>query len=302
MRTTSYLSSARVVSILLVLAMYLDIDLTRDQLQRNAWLNDARQIYARSFLGRLTKPLRNTREEVLGVGTVMIEQLHLPAGQERADGPVWVVKVTRVDGKQWRATIGEKTIGQSERELAERLQRIAATLGLKDTEKSDITALFRAIERDSAERKVTVPGVDLAFRPDIAPWVIAVLSLGFLLMVRNQLRRVLIDRDLALDEPWIVVDSGSGLERLVAAGWLLAIWAAPWITSGCLLAVFSSQIIVDGAVTTWPKELLACGASLLLICLGGWTSLTVTSDLLCLRRLRKQKLERLTSEPSAAAP
>jgi len=302
MRTTSYLSSARVVSILLVLAMYLDVDLTRDQLQRNAWLNDARRIYAQAFLAKLAKPLRDTREEVLGVGIVVIEKLRLPAGQERGAEPAWGVKVTRVDGREWRVTIAERAIDQSEKELAEGLQRIAARLGLKDTEKIDITALFRAIERDSAERKVTVPGVDLAFRPDIAPWVISVLSLGFLLMVRNQLRRVLTDGDLALDEPWIVVDSGNGLERLVAGGWLLAIWAAPWITNGCLLAVFSSQIIVDGAVTTWPKELLACGASLLLICLGGWTSLTVTSDLLRLRRLRKQRLERLTAELGTVVP
>ena len=80
----------------------------------------------------------------------------------------------------------------------------------------------------------------------------------------------------------------------MAGGWLLAIWAAPWIASGCLLAVFSSQIIVDGAVSTWPREVLACVASLLLVVAGGWASMTATADLLRLRRLRRARLDDLT--------
>lgn len=292
MKSSSYLSSARTLSVLMLLAVYLDIDLTRGQLERNGWLNEARQVYAAAYVEGAGQQPSMPQIDVPGVGQISAKKEMVRPNYES-----WAVRVKRVDGRQWRAVVDGR---DSSSLRVQRLQRIAAALGLKDPDKIDgnVPALFRAIERDSTERKVTVPGVDLAFRPDIAPWIIALFTLGFLLLMRNQLGRVLMDEDLAMDEPWIVVDGGRGLERLVAAGWLIAIWAAPWVASGCLLAVFSSQIIVDGAVTTLPRELLACGASLVLVVLGGWASLTTTSDLLRLRRLRQVRLERVRAGDS----
>lgn len=294
MRTTSYLSSARVYSLVMLLAVYLDFDLARTQLERNSWLNEARHVYALEYLRDPAHQTVNAPHDVVGVGAISVTKASRTTDFLSRE-LVWVVSVRRTDGRQWRAPVLEKAMSeQSEKASAEKLQRIAADLGLKDADKVEVGQLFRSIERESADRKVTVPGVELAFRPDVAPWAIAVLTLGFLVLIRNQIRRVLADKDLALDEPWIALDGDRGLERLVGGGWLLAIWAAPWIASGCLLAVFSSQIIVDGAVSTWPKEVLACVASLLLVLLGGWASLTATADLLRLRRLRRARLDELT--------
>jgi hypothetical protein len=294
MRTTSYLSSARVYSLVMLLAVYLDLGLARTQLERNGWLNEARHVYVLEYLRNPSHQAVNAPQDVVGVGAISVTEGNAYSHGQSVPG--WIVSVRRTDGRQWRASVPKQEMSeQSEKASAEKLQRIAADLGLKDVDKVEVGPLFRSIERESADRKVTVPGVDLAFRPDVAPWAIALLTLGFLVLIRNQTRRVLADKDLALDEPWIVLDGDLGLERLVAGGWLLAIWAAPWLASGCLLGVFSSQIIVDGAVTTWPKEVLACVASLLMVLSGGWASLTATADLLRLRCLRRARLDELTS-------
>jgi hypothetical protein len=140
------------------------------------------------------------------------------------------------------------------------------------------------------ERRIAVPGIGLEFRNGVAPWFIALGVLGLIVQIRNQVRRTFLDSELALSEPWLIVDGRRGVEKFVAGAWAGALLVAPWITTGCLIAVFAAESSANGWSTGLVEESithLAVGSVLLI---GGWSSLTLCGDLLLLRRLRLAKL------------
>jgi hypothetical protein len=159
-------------------------------------------------------------------------------------------------------------------------------------------AIRKKIELHALERRTAVPGIGLEFRNGIAPWFIALTVLGLIVQIRNQVRRTFLDPELAINEPWLLLDGRRGLEKIVAGGWALALVMAPWITTGCLIAVSTVESMTDGWVTGIAQETIfhVCLASLLVF--GGWSSLTMFGELLRLRRMRLEKLRTLAPQSS----
>ncbi len=165
--------------------------------------------------------------------------------------------------------------------------------GLSPLQESAI--ILAKIEADAMQRRITVPGIGLEFGNGIAPWFIALTVIGLVVQIRNQVRRTLLDPEVALNEPWLILDGRRGLEKVGAAGWAFALLVAPWITNGCLVAVITAKGMADGWVMGAAQETIfhLCLATLILA--GGWSSITLSGELLRLRRLRLEKLTALMS-------
>lgn len=313
MNTSSYLSSARVYSLVMLVAVYLSAELVTGYTRRVNLLVEARHIWAIHFLrgaddcesDKKVEELSATTSEVSGIGNVTVDSLPNTAASspsvldpgaassnDQSNERKWQVTVKRIDGGIWRSLVAEKEIKQ-ESDPVEKLKKIRLEMGLEDSDRADPNSLFRSIEREILDRKVTIPGVEVAFRSDIMPWIISIFTLGLLLMIRNQLRQVTQSAGLAIDEPWIILDGESGLEKIVGGGWLLAIWIAPWIANGCLAPLFSGRVIADGAITTWTMDLAIFSLMGILFVLSGWASLTVINLLIQLRWMRREKLNKL---------
>lgn len=325
MKSTAYLASARVYSLLMLVAVYLGFNLASSYARRVNLLQEARHACATEYL--LVHQDRASPRQIAGVGTLRGEHLELEYTNEsfeRYKAPAWLITVTRSSGRKWESIIydaelrqkgdeqpkaltaplsgseagsaGKSPAGNSvmPSECVSNLKRIALELGIKEPDQNEYNLILRDIEQEVVDREVTVPGIEVAFRRDQAPWIIAFLTFGLLLMIRNQIRWVLLDKDLALEEPWMIVDATRGLERLIALGWFAAIWLAPWIATGCLLVVLSGSAIADaGIVSTLRATLVALTVTTLAL-LGGWASLTVAADLLRLRRLRQERLRNMS--------
>lgn len=54
-------------------------------------------------------------------------------------------------------------------------------------------------------------------------------GLALMALVRNRIRYVSQDPELGIGEPWLLVDSTVGLEKLLANCWLLFLVLAPWL-------------------------------------------------------------------------
>lgn len=330
MKSTSYLSSARVYSVLMLLSVYLGFNLATSYARRINLLHEARQAFAVLYLANEdTNPFR----QVAGIGSVNIRLIEV---DDRSDWfvetrkkHVWLLTVVRSTGRQWESVVDKAqietepvvpsatpvstteeaahtanaalSVARSTPDKASaNITRIALELGLKDSDQKHYSLILRDIEQEIVDREVTVPGIDLAFRSDLAPWIISILVIGFLLLIRNCVNTVLLDKELALGEPWIVVDAGTGLEKCVATGWLIAIWIAPWIATGCLLVVLSGGGVADGGIASTTRTTVASIIVMVLVVIGGWASLTVTASLLQLRRQRRELLRQSLVKPPSS--
>ena len=164
----------------------------------------------------------------------------------------------------------------------------------------DADLIRKKIEADALEKRITIPGIGLEFANKVAPWFIALAVLGLIAQIRNQVRRTFLDPKLAIDEPWLILDARRGLEKAVAACWVFAIFISPWIVTGCLIAVSTAEGMADGWRAGIGSEILFILSLVALLLLGGWSSLTVTGELLRLRRLRLGLLGPLITQGESA--
>jgi hypothetical protein len=271
MKSDAYLSAARLYAAAVLILLFLDLDLVSAQVRRNAWLQRVREIWAADFVARNPDV---AAAAVPGVGQVSARAINAETP------PLMEVAVARHDGRVWRVRAATKGTRAE-------VDATAAGLGVKDAEQLKFDWLLHEVEREILDRRISVPGSELSFSGYVAPWVIAGLALALLVMIRSHVGRALRDPQHAVAEPWIVLDGAHGLEKALAGTWLGALLLAPWITVGCLLAAISSQIIADGPLP-WLREIVVIAGVLALVTAGGWTSVTLTADVLRLRagRLR----------------
>jgi hypothetical protein len=322
MKSTAYLASARVYSLLMLVAVYLGFNLALSYARRVSLLQEARHAFVTEYL--LVHDDRASSRQIAGVGTLRGERMEPDYTNETFEvtkAPAWLVTVTRSSGRNWESIIYDTELRQNANEQLSNpltaappgiepasarkgptaltasvttLKRIALELGIKEPDQNEYNLILRDIEQEVVDREVTVPGIEVAFRRDQAPWIIAFLTIGFLLLIRNQLRWVMLDNDFALEEPWIILDATRGLERLVAYGWFVGICLAPWIATGCLLVVVSGGVVADAGIVSKLRTTVVSMSVTTLVLLGGWASLTVAADVLRLRRLRQDRLRKLS--------
>lgn len=288
MSTSAYLSSARTSSLVMLVAVVVGYQLASSFARQASLILDARKAFATVYLQRSPYRLLGVPNSVRipGIGRMST------AGLERPDSSIaFLVAVHTQDNRRWGTVVGYPVYPDTSiaNDAERTLHQIAREIGVADPDEQNYTDTFVAIERPWSNRDVKVPGIDLGFRADVAPWIIALAIVILLIMIDNQVRTVLGDPDLASDVPWLVLDARGGLEKLVAGAWLLAVALAPWLAGGSVILMFAGQVQAAGLVTPVLLQVLAFVTVLALLLTGGWVSLTVVSRLLHLRRLRQLK-------------
>lgn len=292
MKTGSYMSSARTTSLLVVLLAYVSVDQVGSFLGNAGALQQAREALARAYVLN-----QASSDQVPGVTSITRDPVKHSCSSGYVDGTG--VTVLRTDNRRWRADAFWCPSGglPDPAEPRATLIRIARELYLPAPANADPAELFADIEHHLIDVRVNIAPLGFAMRADLTPWVIGPVVVGLLALMRNCTRRVLEDSEHALGEPWLLVDPGVGIERVVAGLWMLALVLAPWVCGSAIFASFAWRVYADGSITTALTDvsMLAVAATVLLT--GAWLGTTVASDLIALRAERKISEETALKSP-----
>lgn len=281
MKSTEYLSAARTTSLLVLLLVYVALDQSMSFYRSSQWLHDSRDAFAEAFALDLVNG-----GEVAGITAIEKHQTGVRSCTADTTTPVFRVTVVRLDQRRWQSDQAWCTGKPTLEHLTGQVRRVARQLHLDVGAMPTMEEMFGEVEHKLIDERVDIGALGFALRADLAPWVIGPIVVGLLALMRNNLRAVRNDREHALEEPWLVVDAGVGVERLIASLWLASIVAAPWVSGASILAAFASRVYADGSITTPLTDVTLVAVSLGVLVAGGWLALTVASDLLALRERR----------------
>lgn len=323
---SSYLSSARNLSILLLALLVTAMHVSLSHLSQVKDLQVARRVLAMDYaVQQITSFADSIDDEQAGqlftkwsmieisparsdftIGSVMLEGIGTLAvvitlyrvGKIRVsevrvdvDGPRrWTSKQSLAGSI---AIPSQASVGDALRDIAlklnpshESLSEIAFRWQIDLPADSSPDLVYRRVEREFVRREVTVPTVSIGLSSVTAMWWLAVGIVVLSILIRNQLR--LVERYSIFEGtgPWLVLDQTKGLERLLATTWLWSIFLSPWIVGALLLMTVSGQTIAD-SVSAPPVHALSRVLGLVIIpIVGGWSTSTLVVTLLVLRRKR----------------
>lgn len=282
------LSSARVFAVVLLAVWYVALNVAVEQAAHMGRLQGARQMFAAHYIA----DQREQDSDVLNVdlphylGTPTIRRQ--PYGGLFFSKDIEGVEVVQIDGERWTAVAPK--IG---RQVAmTRLLAIASHGGIDASRKESFYQLFGEVQQKllASQKQVSVPVVGLQVEAGNAAWALAGLTLVLLLLIRSRVRRVFLDPELAIEQPWLVLDWHTGIERVAATTWLLLVLLGPWVANVALAVTLAAQISAEGAITSVPGDVLRISLMLSLLLLSVWTALLTVSDLHHLRTLRFRHL------------
>jgi len=287
----SSLNSARNFATVLLVVCYVSFDVAVDHTGKMELLQQARKVFASHFV--YFNPVDAQDEPqplpVPLVGTVT----HVVVKKSGLLGTstLHFVQVVRLDESEWLAGTAPLASEEMPDAAMEAAVSIAARIGVDVKDNESFTDLFRRIESELVDRQgVTVPMLGLPVDAANAAWALSLLVLGLMVLIRSRVRRVFYDPDLAVDEPWLILDGRTGVERVAAWAWLALVLSAPWVTYATLSTTIAVQIPAAGGVSTIAGDALRLGGSLAVFAIAAWTSILTVADLLLLRELRGEQL------------
>lgn len=168
------------------------------------------------------------------------------------------------------------------------LDEVAELLGIIVNQDQGYVILYQEITNKILGATVAVPGTGLGFQGTQVMWVCTILILGLLIVIRDRIQHVLRDPELARDERWLLVDGIDGIEKVVAQIWLLGLLLVPSVVSSGLILTLTIQTTANGAISGWFGDLFTVFASLGLLLLNVWLSLSTVSCVLNLRGRRNK--------------
>jgi hypothetical protein len=149
---------------------------------------------------------------------------------------------------------------------------------------------FAAVEEMLLRQPVSIPSVGLGVESKEAIWVLVVSVIVLLVLLRSRVNACVDRSSPALEQPWLILDARSTIERFAAGCWLVAIGLSAWVANGSLIALVVSEKYAEGAIAEVPGRTFAALCILTLVGVGGWLSATCVSQLLRLRGLRHAAL------------
>lgn len=144
--------------------------------------------------------------------------------------------------------------------------------------------IYRRVEREFITREVSLPSVGFGVRSSTAMWWLGFGTLVLLIMVRNQVGIAGRFYSSTRSEPWLVLDLSKGLERVLANLWLWAIFLAPWLVGGQLIMTVNGQVIADGISAPTVPTLVRLGGLVAIPLVGGWVAASLVARLMILRQ------------------
>lgn len=301
MNSSNYLISARTLAVLLLLVVYLGVDvarfnLSRSELLKQLWRQTGRTL-VESYLnqekvswGELQQQEPFDKWKDIG----QFRQVRIEWWDEhKSAGPKNIVVTFRgPDGQPHKETFTTNpTIPAPFIEI----NRIAIRAEASQVQPNKLAEGVSGIYNQLINRVIEVPGIGLKFSSERAVWVAGLVTFMMLTLIRNRIRWVYHDANLALGEPWLVLDGYAGIERLTALAWLALIMLSPWIVWGSTLAVITDYTRVTGSLTSWTQDVVSFLLLCLLMIISGWQALWIATMVIHLRHARL-KLARSDSQ------
>jgi hypothetical protein len=334
MAGSNYLSSARTSMVVLLLLLYIAIEGSVSLWLGTAKLAAARDAFAVEFVRngvRIAKPgsLRLTsnvpinehenvfdspaRTYIAGVGQVFLSGRY-DTGSVFNDGRHSVtirLGVRQATGERWTTAVNA-TFPPAATDVLDIpsatavLQQLADEINADVENARDYAAMFRRVQAkltsERTDPSVSVPGVGLPFRWRNAIWIIAITIAALLVMIRYDLRHVVVDRDGGIEDPWLLADGADGLELIVATLWLCAMAAAPWIVGGALAYSLSLRMMLFVPESSWAEDIATATLVAAIQVVGFWASVTVVTEVLELRSRRRDAWARELAELGRDGP
>ncbi len=290
------LSSARILSILMILVTYVGWNIgftdlkriyllfsVRKELAANIILDSVESYPAISMYGGLgmLHVVDDKLNYLPGIGTYKVDEKHtILLGSEQE---ISIVTIYDLYGKKrWSAFVPtDVPPGRS----VMIFNSVALELGLIPKEPVDLNRLYLRIEQKLLGEKTSIPGTGYSFKKNLAVWVAAVSVFFLLVLINNRIRQVKNNLSYELNEPWLILDCSSGVEKLIATSWLSLLVICPWIVNSGLIIRVASQRACDGATFSLSKDLVTFSFIFVLMTLSGWISLTVVSMILRIKAM-----------------
>src|SRR5260221_2192340 len=146
------------------------------------------------------------------IGQVWIEKPALVSVRANGNGqhPRWQVNVERIE-----------TAPEEYEHRLKHLKTIFNDVWHKPPASNSASEIYSDIEYRIFENKsAEVPGLGLQCSLKLVPWAFALLVMGLLVQIQNQLRAIRNDPTHGIEEPWLLLDGKAGLERFFALFWL----------------------------------------------------------------------------------
>lgn len=167
-----------------------------------------------------------------------------------------------------------------------RINQIASRVNADLVDAKDFHAGMGQLYRKINSRVVAVPGTGHHFSSDRAIWVLVAVGFTTITLIRNRVRCIYQDPQLAVGEPWLVLDGHAGLERFVAWLWAWIIFFCPWIIGFSWFCMRADQVRIDDFQTTLIMDAASYGFGLIMMIGGGWQSLGILAMVVTLRQHR----------------
>ncbi|MGD2187316.1 MAG: hypothetical protein PVI71_14390 [Desulfobacterales bacterium] len=173
--------------------------------------------------------------------------------------------------------------------LSDEYRNTAAELEIKLGD--NLSEALRTLDDNYYRRKVKIPWIEFkAFRTESSIWIIAVLSFIIFVMIHNRIKRIMNGPDKGIGEPWLILDAQSTGEKFIAILWLSSIFFCTWIINGALLLTMTEYFKTTGRSTPWLLSSLVFFFIAFLELYTARLSLTIITCLLELRKSRNQIL------------
>lgn len=302
MKAAAYVSNARTVSLAMLTLAYFAVDLAFTNYRIAGELELAQQLFASEYASRYVANTQGkgddwSQADVTEAGKIVVSR-------NKDARALLDVKVTSSSGRNWATSFNQKDLTDDALVRLKQMKQMATRIGVTKAEYEDASdnelpaVLYVAIERQLFDRDVKLQGLDIKVGPLSGMWVLSAIMIGAMIMIRTGLRAALHVEDRAIDEPWLLLDGDSFLERLVSNLWLLAILLAPWAVNLLLVLTCSNFITMRGAESGWGIMLFITLMLTGLLAAGTWSGLTLLGDVLRLRSERARCRANAVSQAS----
>jgi hypothetical protein len=289
-KVSNHVSSARTLSVALILLAYFCWELSafhfvRDNNFRNYrdavtidWL-----VTAHSTDADLEKAADKVQESPLG-------EIEVEAFGSNKGGASKKFKI-EVTGKFGEWAIAQFSYNKISK-YSQILNDLEGELGVSGS--GNQAARIERVRKALFHRQIKVPGIDFdAFQSETALWVLSLLVCLGAIIIRSRVRLILLDPLAGHEEPWLILDAKSRIEKIIATFWIIGILIAVWVAIGSL-TVSAKSVIKSAEEINLIHTSLSFVAIITMAAAGGWASFMTVIDLLFVRRVRQTLFQRVS--------
>lgn len=292
---SNHVSSARTLSVALILLAYFCWELSAFHFVRDNNFSDYRDAVTIDWLvtehstdAELESTTNKVQQSPLG-------EIEVEAFRSNKDGAPVKFKI-EVTGKSGEWVITHFSYNKISK-YSQILNDLEGELTISGSGNQAVR--LERVRKALFHRQIKVPGIDFdAFQSETALWVLSLLVCLGAIIVRSRVRLILLDPLAGHEEPWLILDAKSRIEKIIATLWIFGILIAVWVAIGSL-TVSAKNVIKSAEEINLFHSALSFVAIFVMAAAGGWASFMTVIDLLFARRVRQTLFQSISSNDAA---